>query len=401
MSDLPRILFVPPRFARDLAGGAENLVRSLALDCHAAGCHVEVATTCATDNERWMNALPAGTTVEDGLLVHRFTVDRRNVHRHRRLVQRLERDGTLDDLDAADLLATSVWSSTLQRFIDESGPSFDALVFAPYLFGTTFWGAQSWPERTIIIPCLHDEPHAHLPPIQRMLRRAAALAFNSRGEQALTQSMLGPVKGGIVGLGFAPPTTVPTRGFAEQIGIKRYFLYAGRIEQGKRVDVAARHIAALARATDPDLRLVLIGRGSWRPTPDVAPFVHRVGFVPEADKRAAMAEAIALVNPSEAESLSIVLLEAWLEGTPALIARGSEVMVDHCTRSGGGIAFGDEAEFVAAAQHLIDSPDGARTMGARGREYVLDEYSTDVVTERFLGLVAAVQETAASTRGEP
>ena len=392
MSDRSRILFVPPRFARDLAGGAENLVRSLALSCHYAGCAVEVATTCATDNERWMNALPEGTTQEVGITVHRFPVDRRNVHRHRRLTQRLDRDGTLDALDAADLLATSVWSSALQRFIDAQGERFDAIAFAPYLFGTTFWGAQSWPERTIIIPCLHDEPMAHLPPIANVLRSARALAFNSRGEQALAQRILGPIRGTVVGMGFTAPSAPPPAGFAERHGLGRYFLYAGRIEQGKRVDIAARYVAALAREVDPSLQLVLIGRGSWRPPPDVAPFVLRVGFVDDDEKRSAMAGAVALVNPSEAESLSIVLLESWLEETPALVAAGSEVMVDHCRRSGGGIPFDDEASFRAAAHALMDSRESARAMGRMGRDYVLTEYSTGAVTARFLALVHSVRK---------
>jgi glycosyltransferase involved in cell wall biosynthesis len=390
MSAHPRILFVPPRFAPDLAGGAENLIRGLALSCRDAGCHVEVATTCATDNERWLNALPVGTSVDEGIEVHRFAVDRRNVHRHRRLVQRLEREGTLDALDAADLLGTSVWSSTLQRFIDQRGPDFDAIVFAPYLFGTTFWGAQSWPERTIVIPCLHDEPMAYLPPVRNVLRSAAALALNSRGEQALAERILGPVRGGIVGLGFTAPDGPAPSGFAERHGLGRYFLYAGRIEQGKRVDVAARHVAALARRTDPSLRLAVIGRGSWRPTPDVAPFVRMIGFVDDDEKRSAMAGAVALVNPSEAESLSIVLLEAWLEETPALVATGSEVMVDHCTRSGGGVAFGTEEEFVEAARGIIGNPDKAHAMGRRGHDYVLSEYSRGEVTRRFLRMIAGL-----------
>lgn len=387
MNAVPRILFVPPRYADDLAGGAENLVRNLALSCREAGCHVEVATTCATDNERWLNALPRGTTTENGIPVHRFPVDRRNVHRHRRLMQRLERQGTLGPLDAVDLLATSVWSSTLQRFIDEHGDGFDAIAFAPYLFGTTFWGAQSWPERTIIIPCLHDEPMAHLAPVANVLRSARALAFNSRGEQALAERLLGPVRGSVVGMGFDAPTSPAPDGFAGRHGLARYFLYAGRIEQGKRVDVAARYVAALAREVDPSLRLVTIGRGSWRPTPDVAPFVRHVGFVTEDEKRSAMAGAVALVNPSKAESLSIVLLEAWLEGTPALVAAGSEVMVDHCARSGGGIAFADEAGFVRAARRVMGDPVLAGDMGARGHAYVLAEYSRGVVLDRFLGQV--------------
>jgi len=44
--------------------------------------------------------------------------------------------------------------------------------------------------------------------------------------------------------------------------------------------------------------------------------VYDVGFLNEAEKRAAIAEAVALVQPSLHESFGIVLLEAWLAETP-------------------------------------------------------------------------------------
>ena len=391
---------VPPRFGSGLVGGAENLIRGLAIRAAASGIEVEVATTCATDNQDWLNTLAPGESREDGLIVRRFEVGRRNARRHRFLHQELSRTGRLTALQEADLMGTSVWSPGLQRFLDTEGPAYDAIVFAPYLFGTTFWGLQSWPERSIVIPCLHDEPYAHLPSMRGVLRSAALRMYNAAGEQALGRRVLGDVPSTIVGLGFDPPGEATNGDFAGRFGLNRYFIYAGRLEEGKRVHVAARYFADFAQRHDPSLRLALIGRGPWRPEGEVSRFVRRVGFLSEADKRAAMEGAVALINPSEAESLSIVLLEAWREGTPALVARGSEVMRDHCEASGGGFTFRGASDFSAHAATLLDDQELAAEMGDRGRDYVLTQYGWSSVMDRFVAGVEAIREGTAAGGGE-
>ena len=382
----PHVLFVPPRYGPGVVGGAERLIRGLATSARDAGCHVEVATTCAVDNETWANALPSGTVDDDGIKVHRFPVSPRDGHRHQHLLGRLLRGEMLSELDAADLMATSIWSAGLQGFVDAHGADVDAIVFAPYLFGTTFWGAQSWPEKTIVVPCLHDEPQAYLPAVQRVLQGVARLAFNSPVEQRLANKALGAVRGAVVGLGFdepsapPPPTDLPGR----------YFVYAGRIEEGKRVHVAAANVAALAAETGENVRLIIIGSGSWRPPDGMRPHVEVRGFVTDDEKRAIMSGAIGLVNPSELESLSIVLMESWLEGRPALVAHGSEVMRDHCVESGGGFTFEDQADFINRARLLLNDPDAAARMGRAGHDYVLRTYGRAEVTRRFLALVDEV-----------
>ncbi len=118
-----------------------------------------------------------------------------------------------------------------------------------------------------------------------------------------------------------------------------YLVYAGRLEEGKRVQVAVEHVVRLAAERPDAPALVLMGRGGYRPPPAARGRVVELGYVSEEEKRAVYAGAVALVNPSEMESLSIVLMEAWLEGTPAIVAAGSEVMSDHVARSGGGMTF--------------------------------------------------------------
>jgi glycosyltransferase involved in cell wall biosynthesis len=161
------------------------------------------------------------------------------------------------------------------------------------------------------------------------------------------------------------------------------------------VDVVVEHVARFAAREAPDLRLVLIGRGSYRVPRAYRDAVLELGYVSEAEKRALFAEAVALVNPSELESLSVVLLEAWREGTPALVAAGSDVMAEHCARSGAGLTFAGADEFDRALRRLLDDPDAARAMGAAGRDYVLGAYGWPMVRDRFRSVV----ERLVGTRG--
>ncbi|CAN5744993.1 hypothetical protein BH20VER1_BH20VER1_21090 [soil metagenome] len=44
-----------------------------------------------------------------------------------------------------------------------------------------------------------------------------------------------------------------------------------------------------------------------------------------------------LLMPSYFESLSIVLLETWAVGRPAIVNAKAEVLKGHCARSNGGL----------------------------------------------------------------
>ena len=107
------------------------------------------------------------------------------------------------------------------------------------------------------------------------------------------------------------------------------------------------------------------------------PDVVVTGFVDEATRQAAVAGAAVAVQPSYRESFSLVLAEAWAEGKPALVQRACAVTNGQVRRSGGGIPYRGYAEFEAAVDLLLDSPELAATLGARGRRFVEDHYSWD------------------------
>jgi glycosyltransferase involved in cell wall biosynthesis len=376
-----RLLWVVPRFGADIVGGAEMLVRGLVTRGMPRGWSSEVATTCAVDHFSWANVLASGRAEEDGVVVHRFPVGPREPREYARLHERvMDSPAYAEELE---WLSQSVWSPALHRFLEQESSRYDLTIFAPYFFGTTVWGAQVAPDRSVLLPCLHDEPYARLSTVRRLFAAVRGCLFNSDAEARLVTRLAGRVAGGVVGGGFDEPTEPAVDGFARSRGLGNYVLYAGRLEEGKRVDVlvdyAVRYAAERRRAP----KLVLIGEGTYVPPATSRGVVVRLGYVPPEERRAAYAEALALVSASRLESLSLVLLEGWLEGTPAVVAVGSDVMREHCDRSGGGFLFGSYERYREALDRLVADAELRRTMGAAGRAYVLEHYSWPAVTKRL------------------
>lgn len=373
-----------PRFGAATVGGAEVLVRALALSGGREGWTMEVAATCATDHMTWKDDLPPGEFVEDGLRVNRFPVGERDAARYDALHAQVL-SGHAGYVDEVEWLAHSVWSQQLHDFLGDTADTFDLIVFSPYLFGTSIWGAQVAPDRSALLPCLHDEPYAYLHTVAGVVRSVRGCLFNTEAERRLAERLYGPLRGGVVGVGFDPPDGgPPTIGFGGAHGLRPggYLVYAGRLEEGKRVDVLCDYVTRYAGERTGAPKLVLIGRGPYRP-PRSARQIVLAGFVEEQEKRAAFAGALALVNPSGLESLSLSLLEAWCEGTPGLVNARSDVMREHTARSGGGLTFTTYADFREALDVLTGDGERARAMGKAGQAYVLEEYGWPAVRARF------------------
>ncbi len=385
-----RFLFVVPRYGPSIVGGAERLAQLLATRAVDDGDEAVVATTCAVDHHDWTNDVAPGTSTEDGITVHRFAVAPRDTRRYAQLHARLVADGGLPYLDELELMANSVWSPDLQTFLEHEGRRFDLLIFVPYLLGTTFWGMQVWPERSALIPCLHDEPYAHMTCIRHMIEASAGCIFNTPSEKRLAAGLYALPPSGVVGLGFDEPSAPAIPGFAARHGLGRYVVYVGRLEEGKGVHKVADFVARYARSRAADLRLVLVGAGGYEPPPDLAKFVVNVGWLTEDEKRSALAEAVALVHPSHLESLSIVLMEAWLEGTPAIVARESDVLREHCERSGGGLTYSGYPDFETCLDRLLGDVALRKTLGSAGRRYVIETASWAAVRERFRSVTGSI-----------
>ena len=113
------------------------------------------------------------------------------------------------------------------------------------------------------------------------------------------------------------------------------------------------------------------------------PLVLPLGFVDDDLRDTLLAHAAALAMPSPFESLSMVLLEAWNRGTPALVNARCKVLRGQVERADGGLYYGNAVEFIAALDYLIDRPEDGRQLGRQGLAYVDREYRWPTVMNKI------------------
>lgn len=404
--------FVLPRFGEGIVGGAETLAGNLAAHLAERGDHIEVFTTCARDNRTWANEFPAGAAIEFGIPVTRFLVDNRDLDIWVRHQIRLNDGIPLTVEEQLDWMEHSVSSRSLYAHIRTQAARFDAIFFAPYLFGTTFWGSLVCPEKSILIPCLHDEQNAYVDVIYSMFRQVRGAVFNAEPERDLACRLYGAIPGGSVGMGFYPHNQAELEALSPYFEQEfPYLLYLGRKETGKNAQVLIDYFISLKESCPElaNLKLVIAGGGSFedlmRPHAAHRADILDLHHVTEIEKRRLLKYCLALTQPSTNESFSIVLMEAWLLKRPVVIHAGCPVTKHHVVESGGGLFFGNVSDFIGVVRALHDSPALGLELGRAGFEYVRQEYNWASVLSRFDAVVQGIlsrprEVTGAETRPE-
>ena len=385
-----RYAFVVPRFGDDIAGGAETLVGTLASHLSKRGNRIQILSTCARDNRTWANEFPEGDAIAHGLPVKRFPVDERDLDTWVPKQIAVCEGLSLGVDDQIEWMRQSVNSNALYAYIASQKDNFDAFFFAPYLFGTTVWGSRIIPEKSFLIPCLHDESYAYTDIVRSVLRGVRGFVFNAKPEQEFTERLIGKVEGGEVGMGFEP---VPEEDISK---LQPYFnenfpyiLYLGRKETGKNAQILVDHFISL-KENCPDLsplKLVVAGGGDFsdlgRSDALDRDDIVDIGFVSETEKRQLIRHSLYLCQPSTNESFSIVIMEAWLVGTPVVVHSECDVTRYHVAESGGGLYFRDLSDFIGVTERLFNNKDLSQKLADSGKQYVLSKYSWDSVVNRF------------------
>ena len=384
------LAFVVPWFGDEVRGGAEMQGWETARELSRRDCRVEILTTCSRSFlHRWdENHHTPGVSEREGITVRRFAVDRRDERRFAAANEALLSGAPASAALEEAFVRESINSSALYRFIEEQAGRY-LFVFTPYLYGTTLSGAAVRPDRSLLVPCLHDEAYAYLGVTRRMLLGVRGSLFFTPEEAAVARRACGAEPPGrVTGGGIDTFLRGDAERFRAASGVRDpYLLYVGRLDRGKNTHVVMAYAREWARRRGGAARLVLLGRGPLAIPPDEPAFVA-AGVPDEQGKMDACAGALALCQPSVNESFSRVIMEAWINEVPVLVHAGCAVTVGHCRRSGGGLWFRDYLEFSEAADLLADDPELCRRLGAAGRRYVLSECSWDTVCARFVQAVA-------------
>jgi glycosyltransferase involved in cell wall biosynthesis len=381
-----RLLLVVQRYGALVVGGSEQHARLVAQ--RLAQRHtVEVATTTALDYWTWAPYYAAGDDFLDSILVRRFAVAAGRDPEFKTFEHHVleEEHHVADELawprrqgpDCPDLL----------EFLHAHGREYDAVLFYTYIYAPTAFGLPIVPERAALIPTAHDEYPLRLAPYRALFHLPRAIGYLTPEERTMVHARFHneQVPDEVLGyaLGDAPAADVDA--FRARHGIDGpYVLYLGQVSEGKGCDeLLAEWIAYRERGGGADTTLVLAGTVRMQ-IPD-RPDVQVLGRVSEEDKAAALAGAIALVQPSRLESLGIVLFEAWQHGTPVLVHAANLVTAGQTERAGAGRSYAD-TRFGAALDAVRAQRD---RYGTAGRAYIERECSFAAFDERLERLIEA------------
>ncbi|MDX3805847.1 glycosyltransferase [Bosea thiooxidans] len=191
-------------------------------------------------------------------------------------------------------------------------------------------------------------------------------------------------------LGAPPPRVVP----------KSRLVAVGRLSEQKGHMVLLQALAMLAREGVP-FKLTVAGDGPLRPQLErsirelgLEQHVELAGWMSNAEVRTAIREARALVLPSFAEGLPVVLMEALALGRPVIATYVAGIPELVAERDCGWLVPAGHAEQLASViRQCLHAPDSVIwAMGAAGRNHVLERHDIARECRKLAALFRAEQQ---------
>ncbi len=396
-----RLGIVIPWYGKELKGGAEQVAFQVATRLAARGHQVEVLTTCCRSFlDDWAsNHLPRGEAVEDGVVIRRFPVNQRragaftaaNTFALSRPTSELLPGVSPFLCGTGDVFVhENITSKHLLSYLKRAKKKYHAFIFLPYLYGPILNGLPLVAEKAFLQPCLHDEAYAYLPQVETLFRVAKGILYNSAGEAVLARRLYGPgliSRERIVGVGVETcgdrqelPTVVGPLTVADE----KYVLCLGRRDVHKNTKFLVESYRRYREEVPgTQLKVVLAGPGD-ETFSDEAHGVFDLGLVSEAEKAALLTHCQALFHPSENESYSRVIMEAWFHRKPVAAHRRCLATAMAVKQADGGWLAGSDDEWQRLFLTLEQSDIGVlEQFGEQGRAYARQFADWDVVMERY------------------
>lgn len=386
---MKKLGFVVPWYGEKIPGGAEMELRGLTSHLHQAGVELEILTTCVKEfASDWnINYYKAGLDYIQGIPVRRFRVRLRDAQCFDAVNKKLMHGLPVTEEEEATYIRESVNSPALYDYMRQHQEEYSLFVFIPYMFGTTYYGSQVCPEKSVLIPCFHDESYFYMKIYREAYSKIRGIIYHAQPEYDLTNAhySMENVKQAVLGEGVDTELSCDgERGRMAFALNAPYLLYAGRKDRGKNVHTLLNYFAEYKKRQNSPLKLVLIGGGEIPVPKSIQEDVVDLGFLSIQDKYDVEAGALALCQPSRNESFSLVIMESWLCGRPVLVHGQCPVTRHFAVTASGGLYFEDYFEFEGAVRYLEQHPNTADAMGQAGRTFVLEHFAWDRIVEVYM-----------------
>ena len=184
---MKKIGFVIPWYSEKIPGGAEMELRGLTTHLHEAGVEVEMLSTCVKEfaadwNENYFSE---GTDTVHGFPIKRFKIRKRNVQAFDAVNAKLMKNMPVSADEQRVYVEENVNSPDLCEYIRTHSDEYSLFVFIPYMFGTTYHGLQVCPEKSVLIPCFHDESYVYMDVFKPVFENIGGIIYHAKPEYEL------------------------------------------------------------------------------------------------------------------------------------------------------------------------------------------------------------------------
>jgi glycosyltransferase involved in cell wall biosynthesis len=409
---MDKICFVIRQYGLEVNGGAEYHCRMLA-ERLTDYYDVDVVTSKIIDYNTCEVYYNSDEDILNGVKVKRFNCqpfDRANHDKwrskskfSRKIRRNLYRLGLLKGI--ADLKpvwslgiknenelfkSDGFYSSEALEYLKNNHHQYRAIIPIWYVSPFTVYGSQIAPNKTILIPALHDESEAFRSMHTHVFTKVYHIAFNTHEETVLASKIFGNSMShnSIVAVGVE--TDFDEHISFEEIQEKfnlpdQYIHYFGRVCESKMESLIPWFINYKEKYPN-GLKLVLTGKLFQDKISH--PDIIYTGFVTDAEKISLIKNATLVINPSKLESLSLLLLEAMNLGKTVLVNGKSEVMKGHAIRSENAAEFYDnEIDFQNKIQKYILNSELLKGNELKAIAYVQDNYNWDKILNKLRVLI--------------
>ena len=180
---------------------------------------------------------------------------------------------------------------------------------------------------------------------------------------------------------------------------KRLILFLGRIDPKKGLDLLALAFGKV-RQKFPNTHLIVAGPDNINYLPEVKSFFRQencleavtfTGMLTGELKKSALAAADLYVAPSYSEGFSMSVLEGMASGLPCVITTGCNF--PEADRANAACVVDINSDAIASALiDCLENPQQAQLMGDRARQYILQNYTWDIVAQKLIRVYQELTE---------